>query len=284
MFSWIDVTGDENIFDGDSKTILLIPNEHRDEIADFFDVELGKHGIEGGYDGYGRVKGIDVYDVAGFLNICVCNDEQFEYVKNRIGGDTALDMEKLRQAYKEGFFNSINDFDQIAEELNLLGSSLGFGKEFRTYGITLACYDEDNARLPYPVKLTVDERETYENSYFSMTDPNQGFTKTTRERLDAVTYREEDWNCFVPEYIDGEEIDEETGEYEQIPNPDYVEPSVLYDESDERYEYDRIVELDELEDKRQDILSSIREERNSMQTINEDKGNKGKNNTKGLGK
>ncbi len=268
MFSWIDVTGNENICDSDDKTILLIPKDHREEIADFFGVELTDTGIEGRYDGYGRVKGIDVYDVAAFLNICVCNDEQFEYVKRSVGSNTARDMEKIRQAYKEGFFESIRDFGEIAEELNLSGSSLGFENEFRSYGITLACYDEDNARLPYPIKLTVSDKQTYENSYFSMGDPNQGFCKTTRERLDAVTYREEDWNCYVPEYIDGDEINEETGEYEQILNPDYVEPSVLYEESDERYEYDRIKELDELDDERDKILNKIKEEREGKTEMN----------------
>lgn len=259
MFSWIDVTGNENICDSDDKTILLIPKDHREEVADFFSVELGETGIEGRYDGYGRVKGVDVYDVAAFLNICACNDEQFEYVKSRVNNNTALDMEKLRQAYKEDFFDSIGEFDQIAEELNLLGAFLG--KEFRSYGITLACYDEDNARLPYPIKLTVSDKQTYENSYFSMGDPNQGFSKTTRDRLDAVTYREEDWNCYVPEYIDGDEYNQETGEYEQIPNPDYVEPRVLYDESDERYEYESIMELDELDAERDNILDMIKKER-----------------------
>lgn len=264
MFSWIDVTGKENIFDGDDKTIMLIPGDKdiRDSIEDFFDIKLDNQGISGGYDGYGRINGVDVYDVVAFLNICACNDEQFQTVYDRIceikSKDIADEMTKFRQAYKEGFFNSPEDFWTLKEEFSLPDRI--FDTEFRIYGIDLACYDEDNARLPYPIKLTVDETMIYENALFSMGDPNQGFQKTTRDRLSAVTYHEEDWQ-FTPEYIEGDEYNEETGEYEMIPNPDYQEPRELYDESDDRYEYDRIMELDELENTRQDILAEIRSER-----------------------
>ena len=45
MFSWIDVTGDENICYSDDKVICLIPEEHRDAVSKVFGIELGKTGV-----------------------------------------------------------------------------------------------------------------------------------------------------------------------------------------------------------------------------------------------
>ena len=46
--------------------------------------------------------------------------------------------------------------------------------ELRFLGITLACYDEDNEKLKYPIKITSVEMD-YEAAEISKNDPNQGW-------------------------------------------------------------------------------------------------------------
>lgn len=243
MFSWIDVDNSQNVTDYDDKVILLIPKDEtiRDSFIDFFgyeDNEITKQGIEGHYSGYGEVSGLDIYEVVAFLNICACNDEQFQTVYNRIcerkSKDIADEMTKLRQAYKEGFFNSPEDFWTLKEEFSLPDRI--FDTEFRIYGIDLACYDEDNARLPYPIKLTFDETLTYENTDFSMGDPNQGFNKYKKGEEKQYEYHEYDWESYAE-----------------------------YENSDDRYTYDAYQEFFKCESEKGKILEEIEAERGNKE-------------------
>ena len=45
----------------------------------------------------------------------------------------------------------------------------------REIGIDIACYDEDNAKLKYPIKITHDAGAIYEECAFSPADPDQGW-------------------------------------------------------------------------------------------------------------
>lgn len=45
----------------------------------------------------------------------------------------------------------------------------------REIGIDIACYDEDNEALKYPIKITHDAGAIYEECAFSPADPNQGW-------------------------------------------------------------------------------------------------------------
>lgn len=58
----------------------------------------------------------------------------------------------------------------------------------RSYGIKIACYDEDHAKIKFPLKL-VDEKTkaAYEDcKYFSIGDPKQGFEEWDWEEFDEV--------------------------------------------------------------------------------------------------
>ena len=47
--------------------------------------------------------------------------------------------------------------------------------EYRDIGIAIACYDADNAALPYPIKIARHKESVYENCPPSDSDPYQGF-------------------------------------------------------------------------------------------------------------
>jgi len=59
----------------------------------------------------------------------------------------------------------------------------GNDEEDRIIGIDLACYDEDNRKLKYPIKITHDASAIYEHCCPSDSDPNQGWK-----------VEEEDWD------------------------------------------------------------------------------------------
>ena len=47
--------------------------------------------------------------------------------------------------------------------------------EYRSIGIDISCYDEDNASLLYPIKIAKHENSVYEDCPASYRDPGQGF-------------------------------------------------------------------------------------------------------------
>lgn len=55
-----------------------------------------------------------------------------------------------------------------------------FNSLARLVGICLACYDEDNVRLPYPIKITKEPYE-YGSVGASEADPNQGWVYEDEE-------------------------------------------------------------------------------------------------------
>lgn len=237
MFSWIDVDGTQNITDEDAKVVMLIPNEHRAAVAKVFGAEMTDRGIEGKYDGYGSVvdkNGVetDVYDAMTFVNICLTSDEQYADIayRNHFSGETKAVAESVRQAYKDG---------KIATKADLLGMVEGTGVgELRTIGIDIACYDEQNARIPYPIKWTVNDSKTYENSNFSMSDPNQGFYKVNVAEKSSYEYYEGDWDY-------GDDSD----------------PYLNYCDSDMSSKYNACEDYEGIEEERDKILAEVRAER-----------------------
>lgn len=149
-------------------TYLLVPK--------LFQEKYGKAIYESCYDGYGNFGDYDVYGL-----IVEWNREMIPEIIRRIknGSWTCRaneDAVKNLQAYYEG--------KEITCELRLLG-------------IIMACYDEDNFALEYPIKIVTREME-YEDAKPSETDPNQGWEPEDDEE---------------DEYLDGYGEDEEDEEW-----------------------------------------------------------------------
>lgn len=146
QFSWIySDTNKQVVDDKIADTYLLVPPP--------FQNKYGKAIYESCYDGYGRFGGYDVLEL-----ILEWNKEMIPEIIRRIKNDNwhchtrESDITNL-QNYYEG--------KDITCEL-------------RHLGIIMACYDEDNFALEYPIKITSAEME-YKYANPSKSDPNQGW-------------------------------------------------------------------------------------------------------------
>lgn len=145
QFSWLDCETDEQVIDNKRADVyVLVPEEFG-----------GGHIHEKCYDGYGRFGGHDIYDLVVEWNakyLDVVFDNLDTWVCDWVRGNVREDLIRLSK-----------------------GEDIREGTEKRTVGIALACYDEDNARLKYPIKITHNPNAVYEKCEPSLSDPNQGW-------------------------------------------------------------------------------------------------------------
>lgn len=125
-------------------TFLLVPPS--------FQAIHGKSIYELCYKGYGRYGNYDVYELVAQWNKSFIPDM----------------IEKIR----EGVWEAEVDEQDIAD-LQAYYEGKPITCEERDIGILMACYDEDNERLPNPIKITSMEME-YDAVPPSKNDPMQG--------------------------------------------------------------------------------------------------------------
>ena len=156
QFSWIYSDTNEQLIDNrKADTYLLVPKP--------FQEKYGKAIYESCYDGYGRFGRYDVYDL-----ITEWNKEMIPEIIRRI---------------KDGNWKCNTSENDITNLQNYYEGK-PITCELRWLGIVMACYDEDNFALEYPIKITTKEME-YENVKPSESDPNQGW--------ESYDDDEEDW-------------------------------------------------------------------------------------------
>lgn len=187
QFSWIDCKNKERaILDGERvDTFVLVPEE--------FGETYGLHIKEPCYDGYGHFGEFDAYELVALWN------------RDHIGIENLIKPERSmwsNDTLGEEFFNKgIEHYERKCERLNdfIKGSSyetmeVKYGKYFlREIGIDIACYDEQNAALEYPLKITHDPDVVYEDCEPSMGDPNQGwghYCKSANKDIQFMEYWE----------------------------------------------------------------------------------------------
>ena len=142
QFSWLDCRNGKQVVDDKREDVyVLIPKEFG-----------GGRIKEECYDGYGNFGGHDIYEL-----VVDWNAKYIDYIL----------------AMKHLWFCKISDED--AENMKRFHDGLPISCEKRWIGIILACYDKDNFRLPYPIKITHDPYAVYEFCDPSPTDPDQGW-------------------------------------------------------------------------------------------------------------
>lgn len=136
QFSWLDcVDGSQIVDNRKADVFLLIPKEFG-----------GGHIHTEYYDGYGTFGRYDVYDL-----VVDWNREYLEEYRQ----DHSFKVDWLQKCAS------------VAEAFEKMGK--------RDIGISIACYDEDNSRLRYPIKITHSATAVYEECDYSPSDPDQGW-------------------------------------------------------------------------------------------------------------
>lgn len=163
QFSWLDCKTGEQVLDNVlRKVYVLIPQEFG-----------GGHIEEECYDGYGHFGNLDIFDLIASWNRAFI-PQMLTLVKEGTWTCRIPDEDKQKMLNYA--------FDNIITDKNF---------ERRNIGIYMACYDEDNARLPYPIKITHDKDAVYEECDPSNEDPNQGWPTEDDEPDDDASY--DDW-------------------------------------------------------------------------------------------
>lgn len=154
QFSWLYSDNEKQMIDNKvADSYLLVPPP--------FQNKYGKYILETCYDGYGRFGNYDVYDL-----IIEWNREMIpEIIRRMKNGNWHCsynedDIKELEYFYEIGEFKSLSEHNTFREK--------------RWLGILIACYDEDNFALEYPIKITSEPMD-YENAKPSKSDPNQGW-------------------------------------------------------------------------------------------------------------
>lgn len=154
QFSWRDCVTGKPILDNVRKTsYLLVP------------AKFGSNIEEPEYDGYGHFGGHDVYDLVVDWNKGMI-PEIIRRIKNGtwVCGGSKTDIENLQNYY----------------------DNKPISCEKRWLGIIMACYNEDNYTLEYPIKITYQAGASYEDCKPSPSDPNQGWGDDEDDEDDYV--------------------------------------------------------------------------------------------------
>lgn len=146
QFSWLYSDTGKQMIDGKlADSYLLVPPPFQDK--------YGKWIKEDCYNGYGNMGRYDIYDL-----IIEWNKEMIPEVIRRIkNGNWRCSVSQREIKNLEKYYNE----EEIDCSLRLLG-------------IVLACYDEDNFVLEYPIKITSKPME-YNDAAPSEGDPDQGW-------------------------------------------------------------------------------------------------------------
>lgn len=200
QFSWLDCSKHNDkryaILDGVHRTsFVLVPPE--------FQSEFGERIAERCYEGYGVFGGFDVYELVALWNRDSIGIENIEVPKRK---DYSSDY-YYHSAVKQYIEDCALMEDYVLGDLSLEEMDDKWGKEYnprewlRHIGIEIACYDKDNAKLKYPIKITYSKTAVYEDYEPSNSDPNQGWGyEDPYEEIDSDEY---DTNGFYGDYLDG---------------------------------------------------------------------------------
>ena len=209
QFSWLTSDDMKPIVTGKEKDVfLLFPKSYENIIKDC-------HIKESLYGGYGVFGGEDVYEVAAELNREYLSEElleeaptldnfaglyDFEKDELRKEGKSEDEIKNIELSKKEKYFqialnlrkkmiNSMLDYKYGVTSDDVMSERYGEGWK-REIGIAIACYNEQNASLHYPIKIVSNPDIVYEEAKPSLSDPYQGtgerYSKEVKEYINKI--------------------------------------------------------------------------------------------------
>lgn len=136
------------------------------------------------YDGYGEFGGYDAYDLVAIWNRRYLSEHpEFEVpqhgrynIKTESWTEPVpkrIDEFAWYKYYADMSLTEKEMMDKIAKDEDAR-KDLIF-TELRCIGISIACYDDQNAALPYPIKIVSKKGLKYNDLPASESDPEQGF-------------------------------------------------------------------------------------------------------------
>lgn len=187
QFSWLDcITGEQVVDDKERDVYLLVPKEFG-----------GGHILETCYDGYGHFGGYDVCDLIATWNRKILSDkpnyifpyafERAKRIMNNYKWDNEYQEQIDLQLRHKDWYEFYKDLNLTEEEVCKVMTEkydMKYGFKWRYIGISLSCYDEDNAALPFPIKITHNPNAVYESCNPSNSDPNQGWEYNEEDEWD----------------------------------------------------------------------------------------------------
>ena len=186
-FSWLDCVTQKAIRMGE-KAYVLVPKEFGGGVIE-----------ESSYDCYGRFGGHDIYDLVADWNKESVTSAALRGIPDtkdleKYGGLYSFTREELlNEGYTKeevDFFDKVSHAESWARGMKRYETSIRrlhdfkllsdkemrekYGDDYkRLIGIDIGCYDEQNAALKFPIKIS-HEPAVYENCGPSNEDPNQG--------------------------------------------------------------------------------------------------------------
>lgn len=179
QFSWLDCKDGKQILDNVAKTAyLLVPEEFKEQFGEKIPTQC--------YDGYGHFGSYDVYELVALWNRRFLSIENLQNLPKR----EQYGEEEYYQMAMNRYKNSMNRLEDFRLGTSDEKMKEKYGKDYlREIGIDVACYDEQNAALTYPIKITYDGTAVYEQCDPSPSDPNQGWLAEEEEEMDWDEWR-----------------------------------------------------------------------------------------------
>ena len=127
------------------------------------------------YDGYGHVGFYDIYELVVDWNKDFLKRNLEGLLSNKIPHESDVDHfdKSLFEKYIELDFDDEAMIDYMRQHPKYKSTCMVYDWK-RELGIYIACYDEDNASLDYPIKITKTDEYMYAELPASEHDPLQG--------------------------------------------------------------------------------------------------------------
>lgn len=152
--------------------VYMPDNCHKDSyllIPEPFQKTYGKWVKAEYYSGYGTIGCYDAYELAAIFN------------RKYLTVDMLIEPTKsLDGCLEESRISNINRYVETVRNLLTYRYTGKYSGELRDLGIDIACYDEQNAKLPYPIKIT-SKPMAYDEVGPSLADPGQGWDEDDKK-------------------------------------------------------------------------------------------------------